>query len=65
MTRARSRAGENGPLMTLFNAAASAKYWVENGHRFAVKTDDKMSSKTVTRIWKEEKLQYTSKILRF
>lgn len=65
MIRARSRTGENGPPMTLFNAAASAQYWIDNGHRFAQKSASDAPSKTTRRIKNAQKEKYTSQILRF
>ena len=63
MIRARSRVGENGPPMTLFNAKAAAKNWRDNGHRYAKVGTTAEKSKTLKRIRKEEKEKYTSTIL--
>ena len=64
--RARSRAGENNPQITMFNSKESAKYWKEKGYRSAKKAgiwDD--VSLTIQRKQKADKLNYTPKILCF
>ena len=62
MNRTRSRAGENGSPMCLFNAKAVSQYWRNNGHRYALTAKSQMKSKTLKKIQKNALERYTSRI---
>ena len=59
VVRARSRAGENGPPLSLFNAEKSYQYWMDNNHRLAMKIK-KSESLVLMRLRKEAK-KYNAK----
>ena len=58
--RARSRAGENGPPLTMFLRERFFKYWVENNHKLALKVANEKSIVLERRKLKAK--QYTSKM---
>ena len=58
--RARSRAGENGPPLTMFPRERFFKYWVENNHKLALKVVNDKSIVLERR--KVKAKQYTSKM---
>ena len=60
--QARLRASTNGPPIHLLDTYALAHYWKANGHRLALKLDERADpdSKVITRTRKESEKQYTS-----
>ena len=62
MIRARSRAGENGPPMSLFNSQAVSQYWRRCGHRSAITKNSQSRSKTLNKLKNKAMARYKSKI---
>ena len=63
VVRARSRAGENGHPLSLFNAEKSYQYWIDNNHRLPKKVKE-TESLVLKRLRKKAKTEHTSKIFR-
>ena len=63
VVRARSRAGENGPPLSLFNSEKSYQYWIDNNHRLPKKVKE-TESLVLKRLRKKAKTEHTSKIFR-
>ena len=60
--RARSRAGENGPPLTMFPRKRVFSYWIENGHRLALKVESNDKSLVLQRRKRKQEKDYTSRM---
>ena len=62
IVRSRSRAGENGPPLSLFPSAKAVRYWIDNNHRLAEKVNASDESLVLSRRKKNDAAYCTSKI---